>query len=97
MKHILTDALILKIADPKKDLLVCIDACKKELVGVLKKGHVICYESRKLNENEQQYVIHDLDLVVIVHALNMWRHYLLGRRFVLMIDHYGLKYLFDQP
>jgi hypothetical protein len=27
----------------------------------------------------------------------MWRHYLLGRKFVLMIDHCGLRYLFDQP
>jgi hypothetical protein len=27
----------------------------------------------------------------------MWRHYLLGRKFVLMTDHCGLRYLFDQP
>jgi hypothetical protein len=34
---------------------------------------------------------------MIVHALKMWRHYFLGRRFLLMIDHNGLKYLFDLP
>jgi hypothetical protein len=27
----------------------------------------------------------------------MWRNYILGRRFVLMIDHSGFRYLFDQP
>jgi hypothetical protein len=27
----------------------------------------------------------------------MWRHYLLGRKFVLMTDHCGLRYMFDQP
>jgi len=27
----------------------------------------------------------------------MWRHYLLGRRIVLMSTHNGLRYLFDQP
>jgi hypothetical protein len=27
----------------------------------------------------------------------MWRHYLLGIKFVLMMDHCGLQYLFDQP
>jgi hypothetical protein len=58
---------------------------------------VICYESRKLNKHEVNYVTHDLELAVIVHALKMWRHYLLGRKFVLMTDHYGLRYLFDQP
>jgi hypothetical protein len=42
-------------------------------------------------------VTHDLELAAIVHALKMWRHYLLGRKFVLMTDHYGLRYLFDQP
>ena len=40
---------------------------------------------------------HDLELAAIVHALKMWRHYLLGRKFVLMTDHCGLRYLFDQP
>jgi hypothetical protein len=42
-------------------------------------------------------VTHDLEMAAIVHALKMWRHYLLGRKFVLMTDHYGLRYLFDQP
>jgi hypothetical protein len=39
---------------------------------------------------------HDLELAAIVHALKMWRHYLLGRIFVLMTDHCGLRHLFDQ-
>jgi hypothetical protein len=38
-----------------------------------------------------------LELVVVAHALKMWRHYLLGRRFLLMTDRSGLRYLFDQP
>ena len=50
-----------------------------------------------MNEHDVNYVTHDLELAAIVHALKMWRHYLLGRRFVLMIDHCGLRYLFDQP
>ena len=40
---------------------------------------------------------HDLELAAIVHALKMWRHYLMGRKFVPMTDHCGLRYLFDQP
>jgi glycine/D-amino acid oxidase-like deaminating enzyme len=42
-------------------------------------------------------VTHDLELAAIVHALKMWRHYFLGIKFVLMTDHCGLRYLFDQP
>jgi hypothetical protein len=98
LKHLLTHAPVLKIADPEADFLVCTDACKEGLGGVLmQEGNVICYESRKLNQHEVNYVTHDLELAAIVHALKMWRHYLLGRKFVLMTDHCGLRYLFDQP
>ena len=27
----------------------------------------------------------------------MWRHYLMGRKFLLKIDNINLKYVFDQP
>ena len=40
---------------------------------------------------------HDLELVVVIHALKMWRYHLIERKFVLMIDNKGLKYLLDQP
>ena len=89
---------MLKITNPNIDFLVCKYAYKEGLGGVLlQEGCIICYESKKLNEHEINYVTHDLELAAIVHTLKMWRHYLLGRRFVLMTDHYGLRYLFDQP
>ena len=58
---------------------------------------MICYESRKLKEHKKNYATHDLELEAIVHALKMWRNYLMGRKFELRIVHCGLKYLFDQP
>ena len=50
-----------------------------------------------MNEHDQNYLTHDLELAMVIHDLKMWRHYLLGKRFVLMSDHSGLRYLFDQP
>ena len=50
-----------------------------------------------MKENEKNYATHDIELAPIVHALKMWRHYLMGRRFELRTDHCSLKYLFDQP
>jgi hypothetical protein len=98
LKELLTSAPILKVADPDEDFVVCIDACKEGLGGVLtQNGHVICYESRKLKEHEINYATHDLELAAIVHALKMWRHYLMGRKFELKTDHSGLKHLFEQP
>ena len=81
----------MKITDPENNFLMCTDAFKEGLGGVLmQEGSVVFYESRKLNEHEVNNVTHDLELATIVHALKMWRHYLLGRKFVLMIDHCGL-------
>jgi hypothetical protein len=52
---------MLNIEKPNNDFLVCTNVCKEGLKGVLmQEGHVICYESRKLNENEINYVTHDL-------------------------------------
>ena len=98
LKNILTSALVLKISHPKKYFVVCTDACGQGIGGVLMQdNHVICYESRKLKEHEKNYATHDLELAAIVHALKMWRNYLMGRRFELRTDHCGLKYLFDSP
>jgi hypothetical protein len=69
-------------SDPNESFLVCIDACKEGFDGVLtQNGHVIGYESRNLKEHERNYATQDLDLDAIVHTLNMWRHYLMGKRF----------------
>jgi hypothetical protein len=97
LKQLLTSAPILKIADPNKDYIVCTDACKEGLGGVLsQEGFVIFYESRKMKEHERNYSTHDLEIATIIHALRKWRHYLMGRRFELRTDHNGLKYLYHQ-
>ena len=78
--------------------MVCTDSCGQGLGGVLMQdNHVICYESRKLKEHENNYATHDLELVAIVHVLKMWRHHLMGIIFELRTNHCGLKYLLDQP
>ena len=45
---------------------------------------------------KKNYATHDLELAAIIHALKMWRHCLIGRRFLLMSYNISLKYLFDQ-
>ena len=98
LKTLLTTAPILRIADPNKDFVVCTDACNDGLGGVLTQdGHVVAYDSRKLNIHEKNYATYDLELAAVIHALKMWRHHLIGRKFILMTDNKGLKYLLDQP
>jgi hypothetical protein len=98
LKELLTSAPVLKIVAPNESFVVCTDTCKEVLGGVLmQNGHVIVYESRNLKDHERNYATHDLEISSIVHALRMWRHYLMGKRFEIRIDHIALKYLFEQP
>lgn len=47
-----------------------------------------------MKDHKVNYTMHNLELVAVVHALKMWRHYLLGKKFELKSDHDSLKYLF---
>ena len=77
--------------------MACTDALKKGLGSVLmQEGGVISYASRKLNPHEDQYCTHDLELEVVILALKLWRHYLVGRSFTIKTDHQSFKYIFTQ-
>jgi len=85
------------IAYLNKKSVVCTNDCKKGFGGVLmQEGQVVCYDSQKLNEHKLNYLTHDLELAMIIHALNMCTRYLLGRRTTSMNYHSGLRYMFDQ-
>jgi hypothetical protein len=49
-----------------------------------------------LRKHEVHYSTHDLELATVVHALKIWRHYLMGKRCELYMDHKSLKYIFTQ-
>uniref|UniRef100_A0A0A9DIY9 Reverse transcriptase RNase H-like domain-containing protein n=1 Tax=Arundo donax TaxID=35708 RepID=A0A0A9DIY9_ARUDO len=59
-------------------------------------GHVVAYASRQLKKHEENYLTHDLELAAVVHALKIWRHYLIGQRCEIYSDHKSLKYIFTQ-
>ncbi|WVZ94714.1 hypothetical protein U9M48_040578, partial [Paspalum notatum var. saurae] len=63
----------------------------------MQEGRVIGYASRQLRKHEANYPTHDLELAVVVHALKIWRHYLLGNTCHIYTDHKSLKYIFTQP
>ena len=73
MKKKLTSTPILVILDPNGHFVVTTDASGDGLGGVLMQdGKVVSYESIKLKQHEVNYAPHDLELDVIVHALQMW-------------------------
>jgi hypothetical protein len=98
LKELLTTTPILKVPDMDADFLVCTDASIQEGLGgvLMQDGRVIAYISRKLRRHEENYATHILELLAIVYALKVWRHYLVGRKFELKTDHCGLQHIFTQ-
>ena len=57
---------------------------------------MVAYASRQLKPHEKKYPTHDLELVVVVFVLKIWRHYLYGEKSFIYTDHKSLKYFPSQ-
>ncbi|KAI5652374.1 hypothetical protein M9H77_29561 [Catharanthus roseus] len=88
---------VLSLPDYSKPFEVHTDASDFAIGGVLMQdGHPIAYESRKLNETERRYTLQEKEMTAIIHCLRVWRHYLLGSRFVIMTDNIATSYFQTQ-
>jgi hypothetical protein len=97
LRQHLTSAPVLVQPDNSKPFEVFCDALGTGLRCVLmQEGRVIAYASRALQPHELNYPTHDLELAVVVHALKIWRHYLMGNGCNIFTDHKSLKYIFTQ-
>jgi hypothetical protein len=97
LRQHLTTAPVLAQPNNGKPLDVYCDASGTGLGCVLIQDiRVIAYASRALRPHEQNYPTHDLELAAVVHALKMWRHYLMGTHCNIFTDHKSLKYIFTR-
>lgn len=97
IKMKMTETPVLQLPDFNKVFEVACDASYVGIGGVLsQEGHPVAYFSEKLNEAKQKYSTYDLEFYAVVQALRHWRHYLVGKEFVLYSDHEALKYLNSQ-
>jgi hypothetical protein len=97
LRQHLTTTPVLVQSDNSKPFEVFCDASGTGLGCVLmEENRVIAYASRSLRPHEVNYLTHDLELAAVVHALKIWRHYLMGNRCNIFTDHKSLKYIFTQ-
>ena len=97
LRQHLTTAPVLAQPDNTKPIEMYCDASGTGLGCVLMQDNrVIAYASRALRPHEQNYPTHDLELEVVVHALKIWRHYLMGAHCNIYTDHKSLKYIFTK-
>jgi hypothetical protein len=95
LKKRLTTAPVLILLDLNKKFSTYCDASHQGLRCVLmQEDRVVAYASRQLRKHELNYPTHDLELAAVVHALKIWRHYLIGHKSDIYTDHKSLKYIF---
>jgi hypothetical protein len=95
LKNRLTMAPVLTMPDMEKSFSIYYDTSGHGLGCVLMQdGHVVVCASRQLRKHEEKYLTHDLELAAVVHALKIWRHYIIGKRCEVYSDHKSLKYTF---
>jgi hypothetical protein len=98
LKKRLTTPPVLTMSDMEKPFSIYCDTSGQGLGCVLMQDdHVVAYASRQLRKHEEKYLTHDLELAAVVHALKIWRHYIIGKRCEVYSDHKSLKYIFTQP
>jgi hypothetical protein len=89
LRKLLTTAPELAQPDIEKPFDVYYNASGTGIGVLMQDGRAITYASCQLRRHEKHYPTHDLELLAGVHALKVWRHYLLANLV-------RLKYLFTQ-
>ena len=104
LKQRLITAPILAYPDPTKKFILDTDASDQGIGSVLSQMHgdqerVVAYASRSLSRAERNYATTRKELLAVVAFTRYFRHYLLGREFLLRTDHNSLRWLhnFKEP
>ena len=97
LNEMLVEALVLMLPTSGKEYTLYSDASDIGLGCVLMQdGKVVAYASRQLKPHEQNYPTHDLELVAVVFALKIWRHYLYKEKCRIYTYHKSLEYMLTQ-
>ena len=89
--------LVLSLLDISKPFKVQTDTSDFPLGRVLlQKGHPVAFESHKLSKVERWYTKQDKELFAVIHCLRVWRHYLLGSKFIVKTNNAAIGHFLTQ-
>ena len=88
LKNKITFTPVLTLLEGTKGFMVYFDASRVVLGCILMQHEkVIAYASRQVKVHENNYPTNNLELEVVVFALQKWRHYLYGVHVDVYTDH----------
>jgi hypothetical protein len=63
---------------------------------LMQEGRPLSFTSKQLYERNLGKSIYEKEMLVILHVIDLWRPYLLGKHFQVKTDHQSLKYFLEQ-
>jgi len=102
LKSSIATGPVLILPDPNLPFVVHTDASGFAVGAVLQQDQgqglqPIAYLSKKMLDAETRYPTHEQELLAVITALGVWRHYLHGSKFTVRTDHKSLEYFKTQP
>ena len=100
LKKLLCSTPILGYPNPEGQYILDTDASDVGIGGVLSQmqdgqERVLSYASKKLDVHQTRYSTTRKELLAVITFITQFRHYLLGRKFLLRTDHGSLRWLFS--
>ena len=98
LKDEMTNAPVLRFYDPKKQLVLSVDASSKGLGSVLlQEGQPIAYASRALTKSQQNYAQIEKETLAITFGCRKFHQYVYGREVIVESDQKPLQAIFSKP
>lgn len=96
LKIAMMQAPVLSLPDFFKPFIIECDASGVGISAILLQDRPIAYFSQALHRKNLLLSMYEKEIIALVIAVQKWRPYLIGRKFIVRTDHRSLKHLWTQ-